>query len=241
MDFLKGVGRKISSMPFLSFLMLIFIVYVLGFFQNQHNLIAALETSKSQVVTLQAQMKSLQKEVAHNKEYFIPPIGSLCIKKTYDERYMTISATNTENWCNVRFYMDIPIGDKGYDIWFPSSYTADTRGAYNSTLVVFDRGNAAFTIMRADATGKSINTYDKLEPFSESMLKEPITSRKIMQIHESDVLFVTTSNEAGYVFEHYIFDNGGIKQKTAYIISFYTMLSQEQKEVILNSFSPRFH
>lgn len=240
MDFLKVVRRKISSMPFLSFLVLIFIVYVLGFFQNQYSLIKAFEVSKAQVVTSQAQIKTLQKEIAHHKEYFIPTTGSLCIKKTYDPRYMTISATNTESWCNIRFYMDIPIGDKGYDVWFPSSYTADARGAYNSTLVVFHKGNAAFTIMRADATGKSINTYDTLEPFSESMLKEPITSKKIMQIHESQVLYVTTSNEAGSIFEHYIFDSGGIKEKTAYMISFYTMLSQEQKELILNSFSPRF-
>lgn len=240
----KKISTLLSNTPLLVFLFIILGIYLVGLLSQQHFLIRNIELNKDVETTYKNEIATLKKEIATQNKLFIPDRKNNCFKIPYNTDFLVISATSQNDWCNARFNILYDTGEQGFDIWFPSSYVAEIKGAAGTNLYVLNNESPIYSIQVADAQNKTVNQYDTIvtgfEQSSEKLITDSIVNKKIIEVREVPVLFVTTKDVAGRTIEHYIFDNGRTNEKKVYRVTFYKQLAETDKEIILNSFAPRF-
>lgn len=240
----KKVSNLISNTPLLIFLLIIMGIYLMGLISQQHILIRSIELNKNDETRYKNEIVALKKEIASQNEFFIPDEKNNCFKIPYNTDFLVISVTSKKDWCNARFNILYDTGEQGFDIWFPSSYIAEMRGATGTNFYIVNNESPVYSIQVADAQNKTVNQYDTIltsyEQFTEKLIVDPVISKKIIEVHDELVLFVTTKDTVGRTLEHYIFDNGRTKDKKVYRVTFYKQLAETDKDIILNSFAPRF-
>lgn len=240
----RKVTNLLSNTPLLVFLFIILGIYLMGLISQQHVLIRNIELSKNDEIKYENQIAALKEKIAYQNEFFIPDEKNKCLKIPYNTDYFVISATSKNDWCNGRFNLLNDTGEHGFDIWFPSSYIVEIWGAPGTNFYIVNNETPVYSIQVADAQNKTVNQYDTIltsyEQFTEKLIVDPVINKKIIEVHDVPVLFVTTTDTAGRTLEHYIFDNGRIKDKKVYRVTFYKQLADSDKEIILNSFAPRF-
>lgn len=243
MGSIRKIIGVLAALPFTIYIVVILFIYIVGLVSSQNKLLSALHVRTSGDKTMLDKIDALQQELAIKNRIFVANYGNPCYTKKYDPDYAVISRTNTNSWCNIRVYENQSSFYRGFDVYFPATMSAEIRGVHDSVLYVLDKTSPLFSMDSYDASDTPFNSYDTLIPSFESevgkIIPDTTVTKQTVRITNRSMLSVTTKTAQNRRVEHYIIETGTSPNKIIYKLSFYEPMSESQKNIIINSFTPR--